>query len=87
MWIQLVTLIAWIAIPAVIIAAADDWFRRPFRRIVTAPQPAPDPPLLGMLYLILPLFAAAAIIRLLVSERLDFSTVLLGITVATGVVW
>src|SRR5215469_8258995 len=87
MWIQLVTIVAWIAIPAVIIGAADDWFRRPFRRIAVAPQAAPDPPLLAMIYLALPLFVAAAIIRLLVAERLDFSSVLLGITVATGIVW
>ena len=86
-WMQLVQIVAWIAIPAVLIAAVDDWFRRPFRRIAVAPQVTPDPALLSVLYLALPLFAAAAIIRLLVAERLDFSSVLLGITVVTGIVW
>ena len=87
MLIQIVTIVAWIAIPAVLIGAADDWFRRPLRRIAAAPQPASDPPLMAALYLALPLFVAGAIIRLLVAERLDFSSVLLGITVATGIVW
>jgi signal peptidase I len=86
-WMQLVQIVAWVAIPAVLIAAVDDWFRRPYRRIALAPQPAPDPALLSVLYLALPLFAAAGIIRLLVAERLDFSSVLLGITVVTGIVW
>src|SRR6185437_12741651 len=84
---QIVTIIAWIAIPAVLIGAADDWFRRPLRRIAAAPEPARDPPLMSALYLALPLFVAGAIIRLLLAERLDFSSVLLGITVATGIVW
>src|SRR6185312_9415905 len=84
---QIVTIIAWIAIPAVLIGAADDWFRRPLRRIAAAPEPARDPPLMSALYLALPLFVAGAIIRLLLAERLDFSSVLFGITVVTGIVW
>ncbi len=87
MWTQIIAALAWVALPAVLIAAADDWFRRPLRRIAAAPQPAPDPPLLATIYFTLPLFAACAVIRLLMAERLDFSAVLLGITVATGIVW
>jgi signal peptidase I len=87
MWMQIVKIVAWVAIPAVIIAAGDDWFRRPFRRIASSPQPAPDPPLLATVYLALPLFVAGAVLRLLLADRLDFSTVLLAITVATGLVW
>ena len=87
MWTQIVATLAWIAIPAVLVAAVDDWFRRPLRRIAATPQPAPDPPLLATIYFTLPIFAACAVIRLLMAERLDFSAVLLGITVATGIVW
>ena len=35
----------------------------------------------------LPVLIAAAVLRLLLAERLDFSAVLLGITVVTGLVW
>ena len=73
---------------SVLIGVVDDWFRGRGGSIAAAPQPAPDPPLMSALYL----RAAAvrrppAIIRLLVAERLDFSAVLLGITVVTGIVW
>jgi len=87
MVMQIVTIMSWIAIPVALITIIDDWFRRPSRQIATAPQRSPDPPALAMLYYVLPLFAAAAVIRLLVAERLDFSAVLLAITVATGVIW
>src|SRR6185295_1206308 len=39
------------------------------------------------LYSALPVLIIAAVLRLLLAERLDFSAVLLGITVLTGVVW
>ncbi|HYM29444.1 MAG TPA: signal peptidase I [Steroidobacteraceae bacterium] len=55
---------------------------------VPAPPPAPrDPPLMNLLYNVLPVLIAAAVLRLLLAERLDFSAVLLGITVVTGLVW
>ena len=40
-----------------------------------------------LLYTALPVLIIAAVLRLLLAERLDFSAVLLGITVLTGVVW
>ena len=39
------------------------------------------------LYTLLPLFILAAVVRLLLAERLDFSAVLFGITAITGVAW
>jgi signal peptidase I len=81
------TYLSWVAIPAGLVAVVDDWFRRPYRQIATAPQRAEDPPLISVIYYSLPLLAAAAVIRLLVAEKLDFSAVLLLITVATGVIW
>ncbi|MGH8134450.1 MAG: signal peptidase I, partial [Steroidobacteraceae bacterium] len=44
-------------------------------------------PLMRALYGVLPLLIGAAVLRLLLAERLDFSAVLLAITVVTGVVW
>ena len=87
MWMQLVTLMSWVAIPVTLFTVLDDWFRRPYRQIVAAPQRAPDPPILTVLYYVLPLFVAAAVVRLLVADRLDFSAVLLGISVVTGAAW
>jgi signal peptidase I len=40
-----------------------------------------------LLYMLLPLFILAAVVRLLLAERLDFSAVLFGITAITGVAW
>jgi signal peptidase I len=87
MWMQIVTLMSWAAIPVTFITVLDDWFRRPYRQIAAAPQRAPDPPVLTLLYYVVPLFVAAGVIRLLAAERLDFSAVLLAISVVTGVVW
>ena len=42
---------------------------------------------MNLLYNVLPVLIAAAVLRLLLAERLDFSAVLLGITVVTGLVW
>ena len=86
MFLQIISVLAWIALPVALVAVADDWFRRPYRNIA-APQLAADPVLFSVIYHALPLFAAAGIIRLLTAERLDFSAVLLGITVLTGLIW
>ncbi|MBV8342890.1 MAG: signal peptidase I, partial [Gammaproteobacteria bacterium] len=40
-----------------------------------------------LLYNLLPVLVACAVLRLLLAERLDFSAVLLAITVITGAVW
>jgi signal peptidase I len=70
-----------------IIAIVDDWFLRPKRQIAAAPQPARDPVFITFAYRVLPILIGAAVLRLLVAERLDFSAVLLLITVITGVIW
>jgi signal peptidase I len=78
----LITLLAWLAVPAGLICITDDWLLRPRR----APG-ARDAPLMRVLYSALPVLIGAAVVKLLVAERLDFSAVLLAITVVTGVVW
>ncbi len=88
MLMQLIALLSWLALPVGLIVIADDWFirsdagrSRPHRR------PPVDPPLMKAAYMLLPLFILAAVVRLLVAERLDFSAVLFGITAVTGVAW
>lgn len=87
MLMNVVVLLSWLAIPVGLIAVLDDWFLRPRRQIAAAPQPASDPALITICYRILPFLIGAAVLRLLVAERLDFSAVLLLITVITGVIW
>src|SRR5437764_421910 len=78
---------SWLAIPVGLLVIIDDWFIRPRRQIAASPQPPVDPPLMRTAYMLLPLFIGAAVLRLLLAERLDFSSVLFGITALTGVVW
>ena len=82
---QILTLLTVLAIPAALIAIVDDWFLRPRRRL--AAGSAPDSPLLAATYYALPLLLLAALLRLLLSERLDFSMVLVTVVAAAGVVW
>src|SRR6201996_6775940 len=86
MW-QIIALLSWLAVPVGLIVIIDDWFIRPRRQVAASPQPPVDPPLMKTLYMLLPLFILAAVVRLLLAERLDFSAVLFGITDITGVAW
>src|ERR1700683_5512621 len=85
MMTKILTVLAALAVPATIIAVVDDWFLRPRRRIVGRGKP--DAPLLAANYYLLPLLLIAALLRLLVSERLDFSLVLVTVVAVAGVVW
>jgi signal peptidase I len=82
----IIALLSWLALPAALVCIVDDWFLRP-RRLIAAATAARDPPLMRFLYSALPVLIGCAVLRLLVAERLDFSAVLLAITVLTGAVW
>jgi signal peptidase I len=87
MYLQLIEWLSWAALPATVVAIIDDWFVRPQRRLTALPAAAADPPWLKLLYGILPVLLIAVILRMLVAERMDFSTVLsAGIAIA-AVVW
>jgi signal peptidase I len=87
MIMQIIVFLSWLAIPAGLIAVVDDWFLRPRRQLAAKTLPLRDPPFMSLLYLALPVFIGAAVLRLLVAERLDFSLVLFLITAITGVIW
>jgi signal peptidase I len=84
---QLLTVLAWAALPVTLIAVVDDWFLRPRRQIASGLAAQPDPPLMRGIYLLLPVVLLAAVVQLLRSERLDFSLVLVVVVAAAGAIW
>ena len=82
---QILTVLAALAVPAALVAIVDDWFLRPRRRISGGAKA--DAPLLAANYYVLPFLLMAALLRLLLSERLDFSLVLVTVVAVAGVVW
>jgi len=82
---QILTVLAALAIPVALIAIVDDWFLRPRRRLKGGE--AADAPLLAANNYLLPLLLLAALLRLLLSERLDFSMVLVTVVAIAGLVW
>jgi signal peptidase I len=90
MLMQIIVILSWLALPVGLLCIIDDWFVRPRRQVAALTQgtaEARDPPLLNVAYNVLPVLIGAAVLRLLLAERLDFSAVLLLITVVTGLVW
>jgi signal peptidase I len=103
MLMQIIVILSWLALPVGLLCIIDDWFLRPRRQLIPAGTPPPvsaeskgaavvatgpqDPPIIGLAYTVLPVLIIAAVVRLLLAERLDFSAVLLGIVVVTGLVW
>jgi len=82
MVMQITTLLAWIAGPLALLAMVDDWFLRPGRRLASLP----DPPLMRAVYMLLPVAVVGSIVRLLASEQLDFSLVLVLVLAAAALV-
>jgi signal peptidase I len=78
----LVVILSWLAVPVGLVCIVDDWLLRP-RRV----PGAADSQVLQVLYWVLPVLIGGGVLRLLLAERLDFSAVLLLITVVTGLVW
>jgi signal peptidase I len=88
MFMNFIVLLSWLAIPVGLLAVIDDWFLRPRRQLAANTQAgAKDPVLISIAYGVLPVLIIAAVLRLLLAERLDFSAVLLLITVVTGLIW
>src|SRR6185312_14897758 len=88
MLMNFIVLLSWLAIPVGLLAVIDDWFLRPRRQLAPNAQAGgKDPVLVAIAYGVLPVLIIAAVLRLLLAERLDFSAVLLLITVVTGLIW
>jgi signal peptidase I len=87
MYLTLIQWLSWAALPATIVAVIDDWFLRPRRRIAALPGAAADTGWLKALYGVLPILLIAVILRMLVAERMDFSTVLSAAIALAALVW
>jgi signal peptidase I len=79
--------LSWLAAPVAVWCALDSWLFAPRRAIAAGSARVPDPPLLRAAYALLPLLIIAVIVRMISAETLDFSLVLLVLSVATGAVW
>ncbi|MFO1504711.1 MAG: signal peptidase I [Steroidobacteraceae bacterium] len=87
MFAQIISLATWLLLPVSVIVIVDDWFLRPRRRLAALPAAAVDPAPLRLLYAIFPLLVIAGAVRLFRSERLDFSLVLVIVSVVGGLIW
>jgi signal peptidase I len=82
---QLIVILAWLAIPVGVLCVIDDWLYRPRR--VLAPEPPPDPAFIALCYRLLPVLLVAVVVRVLLAAAVNFSAVLLLICAVTGIVW
>ena len=87
MLMSFTTAMAWLAGPLTLLAIIDDWGLRPRRRLAALPGTAADPVVMRGIYLVLPVVIIGAIVRLLLSEQLDFSLVLVLVLLISALVW
>jgi signal peptidase I len=78
---------SWLSIPVGLWCAIDSWLLAPKRAVAAGVANPPDPTPVRMAYLVMPYLVVAVIVRLITAEALDFSLVLLLLSVATGAVW
>ena len=91
----LIVLLSWLALPVGLLCVYDDWVASPRRQLQAPGEVKPPPQSLSYFrsyfwqgaYLLLPVLLAAAVLRLLVAESVDFSALLLAVTAASGLVW
>jgi len=87
MKMQILNFLTWLAMPLTLVAIVDDWFLRPGRRLAALPGESRDPHWLRVVYTVLPIAILGAIVRLLTSERLDFSLVLALVLLVSAIIW
>ena len=81
------TLLSLLAVPVTLACVIDDWVLRPRRQLRAPPgQVPPDPPLMRVLYGLLPVTVLAMFYSLYTAERADFSLVLVAVVAVSGAV-
>ena len=78
---------SWLSIPVGLWCAIDSWIFAPRRATDAGSLAVPDPPMVRIAYAVLPWLVVAVILRLITAETLDFSLVLLLLSIGTGIVW
>jgi hypothetical protein len=73
---------SWLAIPVGLWCAIDSWLLAPRRATDAGSVVVPDPPLVRIAYAVLPWLIVGVILRLITAETLDFSLVLLLLSIA-----
>ena len=84
---QLIIVLAWLAIPVGLVCVVDDWLFKPARRVKAGGQPAPEPAVVGFCYRLLPILLVAVVLWVFATQTVNFSAVLVIITAVTGATW
>jgi signal peptidase I len=87
MIMQIVDILAWMAMPLAIICVADDWFLRSKRLANAKAGQEVDPGYIKLAYLLFPITVIACLVKLFVGTRTDFGLVLVSVTAVSGLVW
>ena len=83
----LIIVLSWLAIPVGLVCIIDDWLLKPARRVKAGGEAPAEPAVVRLCYRVLPIVLVAVVLRIFVSESLNFSAVLVAITAVTGLVW
>ncbi len=84
--VEIARALSWLALPVGVVCIIDDWLLRPKRRIAAAAG-AVDPPLVSAAYRLLPVLLGVVVLRLFLTEELDFNVLLVVIAAITGFIW
>ncbi|MEY4761048.1 MAG: hypothetical protein RLZZ200_904 [Pseudomonadota bacterium] len=83
----IVDLLALLLVPVGVWALIDDWFLRPHRRLAAHPGQPVESPFTRLVYGVLPVLVCAAVVRMVLAERMDFSLVLVLVVFISGFVY
>jgi signal peptidase I len=87
-WARVIAVpLSWLAAPVGIWCAIDSWILAPRRKIAAGAIEVKDPLPVRAAYAVLPVLVVALIVRMITAETLDFSLVLLLLSLGTGLVW
>jgi signal peptidase I len=87
-WVKEISIpLSWVAAPVGLWCIIDSWFFAPRRQAAAGPVAVKDPPLVRAAYVVLPVLVVAVIVRMITAETLDFSLVLLVLSIVTGLIW
>ena len=79
--------LAWLAVPVGLICLTDDWVLKPARRLKAGGEVPSESAVVRLCYGSLPILLVAAVLRIFLSESINFSAVLVIIAAVTGLVW